>query len=160
MKRVVLALGLTTLAGCFHILTTEQLVQRSTREFWSVTTEQATEGCAKALETLGYKVTVKDLPTGVIRTAPKSIYVTASGGNGTATLTEDALAWNVQIQPISSGVVVKATPRAYRNGDDITARGLPDIVIDPKFNTLWSEFSSALGKEPIAPPGVAAAPAK
>ena len=144
MKTAMVGL-LVLVSGCFHMLTPTELSDRGTRVFRKVAVAKATGACAEALETLGYKVTVKDLELGRVKTAPKVIQVSAAGGNGYASMTEDALAWSVNIKTKGELVRIHAVPRGYRNGSDISQRGMPDVVIDPKFNDLWNELSSSLG---------------
>jgi len=144
MKTAMLSLSLL-FAGCFHMLTPTELSDRGTRVFKKVAVSRATNACAEALETLGYKVTVKALEVGMVTTAPKVIMVSASGGNGYAAMTEDALSWSVNVKTKGNVLRVHAVPRGFRNGSDISQRGMPDVVIDPKFNDLWNELASTLG---------------
>ena len=136
---------LSALSGCFHILTPTELADRGTRVFHKTTLASATTACADALATLGYKVTVKDAELGVVKTAPKVIQIGATGGNGYANVTEDALSWSVHVKLVSDAVRIHAVPRGSRNGSDISQRGMPDVVIDPKFKDLWSELATTLG---------------
>ena len=146
---------LAAMSGCYHyhLLTPAELASRGTRQFSQTTQTQAVEATASALETLGYKVTLKVPETGLLKTAPKVFVVYATGNASSATAHEDAVAWNVQVEPASTGVVIHASPRGFRNGTEITERGMPDVVIEPKFRDLWKEISSSLGS-----PAVEAAP--
>ena len=145
----VLAFVFLMMSGCYHILTGAELAAHGTRQFSQVSRAQAVAASATALETLGYKITVKEVERGIIKTAPRVIMVNAVGGPGYANASEDALAWNVVVEDSASGAVIHAEPRGFRNGTEISERGMPDILVDPKFRDLFKEISSTLGVAPV-----------
>ncbi len=139
------------LTGCalfFTPLTKEELSQRGKRHFSKVGSERLTRVTTVALQSLGYHVTVTDSSTGLIRTAPHSMIVSATGSSGGANVTEDGLAWVVRIGEDSSGNFVQATPRGFRNGSEMRAEGIwIASIIDPKFEDLWREIEETLHDE-------------
>lgn len=143
----VLFLVAISLFGCVHYtnLTKAQLEERGTRRYANVTREQVTEASAIALETLGYRVTLKQPETGVVKTQPKTILVSATGSRTYAQATEDQLAWAVNIEPSGSDVVLHALPRGFRNGTEQKEDGIwVAEMIDTKFRDLLNEITSTL----------------
>ena len=111
--------------------------------------ENATEACATALSTLGYRVTVKVPETGIVKTAPASVRTSASGGPGYANITEDGLAWGIVVESSGVDAVVHATPRGFRNGSELQndSQWVAEIM-DAKFRDLWREIDGTLGAQP------------
>jgi hypothetical protein len=131
----------------YTTLSPAQLTERGTHRYANATREKATEACAVALATLGYKVTVKQPESGVVKTAPSSIMTSATGGAGYADVTEDGLAWSIAIDSAGSDVVVHATPRGFRNGSEVRDDGMwVAEVMDAKFGDLWREMGATLGR--------------
>jgi hypothetical protein len=159
MKRLIVCtfLALSPL-GCspgYTTLTAAQVVERGTRRYPNVTREQATEGCARALATLGYEVTVKDPGTGTVKTAPRSILASSQGTSGYAELNDDSLSWSITVQASGAEAVLSAAPRGFRNGTEVKEAAMWTAqVLDGKFRDLWSEVDAALGAKlsPWAPP--------
>jgi hypothetical protein len=145
---LVLAAALATLApACvsYHPLTPAELSLRGTHRYPGVARERATDACAVALATLGYQVTLKEPESGVIKTAPKVIMVSATGGPGYANATEDGLAWSVDVEQAGSDSVVHATPRGFRNGTEMHEENMwVAEAIDGKFDDLWHEVDGVL----------------
>lgn len=170
----VLASGFSLSAvACFTSYTTltpAQLKERGTGTYTNVTVERGVEAVASALTTLGYKVTVKDVQAGIVKTAPREIMVsstaTATRGVGfndrtvtaQAETTKDELAWRVTVRAEGTGVRIEAEPRGFRNGSEISdQQGMWTAeIMDPKFRDISRELSDVLGAK--APATVTAAP--
>jgi hypothetical protein len=152
MKTFVLSCFLALAApACSHytLLSTAELNQRGTHRYANTSRQQATEACAIALSTLGYRVTVKQPEPGIVKTAPASIMTSATGGRGYANVIEDGLAWSIVVEPSGSDVVVHATPRGFRNGSELEDEGIwVAEVMDAKFRALWREMDGTLGVRP------------
>ncbi len=163
MKRLIFCvlLGIAPLACANYTpITPAQLVERGTHRYANVTVEKATQGCATALATLGYKVTVTEAQSGVVKTAPLAFTATATTkasaqkdpltGNVSAhaetEMTQDGLAWRVAVEGTGADVIVRLTPRAYRNGSEITEGEIWIAeVMDAKFRDVWREVDAAVG---------------
>jgi hypothetical protein len=140
-----LAVATPACAEVFHPLTPAALAERGTHRYPGVDRDKATDACAVALETLGYKVTMKDPATGLVKTAPKTIMVSAVGHGATADVTEDGLAWSLAVEQSGSDVVVHATPRGFRNGSEMHEENVwVAEAIDSKFDDLWHEVDGVL----------------
>lgn len=135
-------------AACAHytVLSQAQLAERGTHRYTNTTRETATEACATALATLGYRVTVKEPDTGIVKTAPASIMTSATGGRGYANITDDGLAWSIVVEPSGGDVILHATPRGFRNGSELRDESMwVAEVMDAKFRDLWREIDGTLG---------------
>jgi hypothetical protein len=93
---MLLAAAFISLASAFsqRVMTPEQVSQAGTRRYVGASREAAVEGCAVALATLGYEVTLKDPANGRVKTAPKTILVTAKGDGNSASATDDQPSWS------------------------------------------------------------------
>ena len=162
MKALLVLLSSFLVIACGHytVLTPAQVAERGTHRYANVSREAGTEACATALSTLGYKVTVKRTESGVVRTAPATIMVSATGGAGYANASEDGLAWGIVVEPSGADVVVHATPRGFRNGSELhDANMWTAEIMDAKFQDLWREVDGTLnvpgsGKAEEGGPGV------
>jgi hypothetical protein len=135
--------------GHYTVLSPAQLTERGTHRYGNTSREKATEACATALSTLGYKVTVKQPESGIVKTAPASMMTSATGGAGYANVTEDGLAWSLVVEPSGSDVVIHAKPRGFRNGSEMQDEGMwVAEVMDGKFGDLWREIDGTLGVQP------------
>jgi hypothetical protein len=157
-------------ASCtsYTVLTPADLQQRGTRSFPGATRQAAVEASATALESIGYRVTQRSADTGIVKTAPREIFAEATtqtdlersaildrveGAKSTTTVQRDALAWTLRITPSGDGVTIVATPRAYRNGDEIDdPNAFVAEVMDPKFAALWREVGDSMGAATKAGP--------
>jgi hypothetical protein len=134
--------------ACTHysVLTPAQVSERGTHRYGNASREKVVDACAAALATLGYKVTVKQPDSGVVKTAPASVMTSATGGPGYANVTEDGLAWSLVVETSGTDVVVHATPRGFRNGSELHDENLwVAEVMDAKFRDLWHEIDGTLG---------------
>ncbi|MEO6575029.1 MAG: hypothetical protein ABIP89_14390 [Polyangiaceae bacterium] len=150
MKTLLLVLSCFLFLACGHytVLTPAQLAERGTHRYPNVSRENGTEACASALSTLGYKVTVMRPDTGLIKTAPATIMVSATGGAGYANTSEDGLAWGIVVETSGSDVVVHATPRGFRNGSELhDANMWTAEIMDAKFQDLWREVDGTLNTQ-------------
>ena len=146
---------IVTLLACIHYttLTPTQLSERGTRRYANTSSEKALKACADSLSTLGYKVTVVQPESGIIKTAPHSIMTSATGGAGYANVTDDGLAWAVAVEQSGNDVVVHATPRGFRNGSEVHEDGMwVAEVMDAKFKDLWNEIDQNLGTVGVGAP--------
>jgi hypothetical protein len=141
--------------GCYlfksvTVLTPAQMTERETRHYPGVDREKAIAAVATALDTLGYKVTVRMPEKGVVKTAPKTVSVSATSNGYTASATEDQLAWTITVGSAGTESVVRAVPRPFRNGNEIGEGEMKWAAeaIDPKFRDLWKELDAALGVTP------------
>ena len=155
MKAFVLCVFFAVAApGCFPpVLTPAQLTERGTRRYANVRREKATEAAATALATLGYVVTVEDRASGVVKTAPLKILstMTITDGEGSATTTEDRLAWILTVEASGPDVVVHAVPRGFRNGSELHDANMWQAeVMNAKFQDLWREIDETLRMGPPA----------
>lgn len=169
LAAVATAMVVAAATGCvsYTVLGPAELQQRGTRSFAGVSREAAVEASAVALESLGYRVTQRAADAGLVKTAPKEIFAEAhtdtdvkrspisdrvSGAESTTTVQRDALAWTLRITPSGDGVTILATPRAYRNGDEIDdPNAFVAEVMDPKFAALWREVGDSMGTAQPAP---------
>ncbi len=141
-------------SACTHytVLSPAQLSERGTHRYANTSREKVIEACAAALATLGYKVTVKQPESGVVKTAPASIMTSATGGGGYASVTEDGLAWSLVVETSGADVVVHATPRGFRNGSEVQDEKMwVAEVMDGKFRDLWREIDGTLKSERECP---------
>ncbi|HEY4117166.1 MAG TPA: hypothetical protein VGM56_04900 [Byssovorax sp.] len=150
----VLATSVAALPGCFAMvqpLTAAEVAERGTRRFDGATREKTTEAIATSLTTLGYKVTVASPETGVVKTAPKTVFVSASaqgyGYSSTVAAEEDQIAWAIRVESTERGSLVHAVPRGYRNGTELTENDMSWVpaILDPKLRDIWNEVASTLG---------------
>ena len=157
MRVLVLAAAFAAVS-CAHYTpyTAQQLIDRGTHCIAGVSAAQALDGSATALTTLGYTVTLKNAEQGVVKTAPKTIMVSATGVGNSANATDDGIAWSIQIETAGGDVVLHAVPRAFRNGSEIHDEGIwVAEVMDSKFQDLWNEIDSTLGVKPAPAPAAA-----
>jgi hypothetical protein len=156
VKRLVLwCFVMLVAAGCqsYTVLSPAQLSAKGTHRYGNSSKEQVTGACTTALTTLGYKVTVSEPGSGVVKTAPSSIMTSATGGAGYANVTDDGLAWSIVVEATDGGIVVHATPRAFRNGTEIHEKGIwVAEVMDAKFADLWRELDETLGAKAVVAP--------
>ena len=140
-------------ASCMTVLSPEEMQNRGTREYTRVKAEEAVSACSVALDTLGYRVTVSDAKSGIIRTAPKSFMVTTSGtvsgsasyANVATEVQEDGLAWVIQVKRSGEKTVVRATPHGFRNGSEMHKEKMwVAEVMDSKFADLWGQIEANL----------------
>lgn len=117
-----------------------------TRHYRSVNEGQGLKAAQAALKTLGFQVTAVNRRTGTILTAPHQIGESAvATSDYSAVAFEDELAWKLRVSPDGSGVVMRATPRAYVNGNSVPRDKLPYEAIKPKFDSLWRAVNEVLG---------------
>ncbi|MDB5220426.1 MAG: hypothetical protein JWO86_8353 [Myxococcaceae bacterium] len=143
-------------AGCqsYTVLSPAQLTAKGTHRYGgNASREQVTGACTTALTTLGYKVTVSEPASGIVKTAPSSIMTSATGGAGYANVTDDGLAWSIVVESAGESIIVHATPRAFRNGTEIHEKGIwVAEVMDAKFADLWRELDETLRAKAVAAP--------
>ncbi len=152
---------LSTLALCacqsFHALTSIEMEQRGTRILPDTSVEKVVHASDIALKNLGFAISQKELQaeSGMVKTAPREIMVTASStsnysrvtqsARSQATVTRDEMAWVLNIYQEGKDVRVSARPRAFRNGDEIIGKEVfVAQVVDPKFQALWQELTENL----------------
>ena len=149
MLKSILFMGLFSLllSSCasYTPLSQKQLTDMGTHRFAKVNRAKLTEASAVALETLGYRVTLKQPAAGVVKTSPTTVMTSATGHAHAASVTQDGLAWTLRIEQTGSGAVVRATPRGYRNGSEMRRDGMwVAEVMDQKFQDLWREIDTTL----------------
>lgn len=151
LTRLILALSMMmTLASCalfYHVLTPAEIDERGTRKFSSSSSEKLAEVSAVALQSLGYKVIQNKCDEGVctVKTSPQNISTTAYAQYGSASLVQDGLAWQLNISPAESGSIVKASPKAVRNGNVLPDKSaFVAEIMDKKFKDLWAEINGNL----------------
>lgn len=128
------AIGVTPLSKA-------DLDKRSTRSFPAVTVAKAVEASRVALATLGYSVTLTNPSLGLVKTGPRIMY--------SRDAQRDELAWTLHVEAVGAGVLVRAVPRAFRNGTEMTGENVwVAEIIDPKFNDLWRELGSTISAMP------------
>ena len=88
-----LAVAATTLPACMRTITPDEIAQRGTKPYPGKSPAQVMKASVVALKTLGFDVVAAD--GGKVKTAPKTIQVTAVGGAYSASSYEDALAWTL-----------------------------------------------------------------
>jgi hypothetical protein len=146
-----LALAVPACAPVYSALSPTQLAERGTHRYPGVTREKAVDACAMALSTLNYRVTVKQSETGLVKSAPAAIMTSATGGRNYATVSEDGLAWSIVVETAGNDVIVRATPRGFRNGSEVHDEGMwVAEVMDAKFRDLWREVDENLGAGKVA----------
>jgi hypothetical protein len=151
MKRLVLCCFLfLAVPACasYTVLTPAQVAERGTRRYANVSREKATDACATALATLGYKVTVTQPEAGIVKTAASTMMTSATGDRNYANVTEDGLAWSIVIEVSGADVVVHAAPRGFRNGTEVQDAGMwVAEVMDAKFRDLWREIDGMVAMQ-------------
>ena len=136
-------------AGCFssasppRMMTTQELEARSVKSY---PTDVATgmRAAEAALRTLGFEVTVVSAETGIVKTAPRDFMSSASGARNQATVYRDELAWTVTLTAAGDKLPVKASPKAYTNGNPVPPDRIPAEALDPKFTAFWNELDAAM----------------
>src|SRR5688500_7059900 len=150
-----LALGIFTLSagisGCFmrpKMMTPADFDAFGVRSYQGVSKESAIEASTSALKTLGFEVTVADRASGMVKTAPRylmtSSSATASGTHAVSTSHGHELAWTIEIEGDAGSSKVRATPRAFMDGQQLPGDQIPIQAIKPKYDDLWRELSEAM----------------
>jgi hypothetical protein len=157
--RTGLGLAAAFLAGCasYTALSPEDLSRLGTRQYARCTVTQASDGAATAFKTLGYEISRLDSASGVVKTAPKAIFVESRATakhyktlgpdetKATMTVQRDTLAWVARSVADGDGVTIVMTPRAYRNGVEKTGPGtFVKEVMDPHYQQVWRELQDEL----------------
>jgi hypothetical protein len=136
------AIAATTLPACMRTITPDEIEQRGTKPYPGKSPAQVMKASVVALKTLGFDVVVAD--GGKVKTAPKTIQVTAVGGAYSASSYEDALAWTLDVDAASDGSVIHAHPRSYRNGQPLDERNLSYNYMSHAFSDLFKEIDGNL----------------
>lgn len=149
--------GLSAGCGGYTVLTPEELTHLGTRQYDGCDVTRASERAAAAFETLGYKVTRLDKAGGVVKTAPKVVFVesnaTSAHYRGLAqpetktniSVQRDALAWVTRSSANGNGVTIVVRPRAYRDSVEKTHPGtFTKEFMDPHFQQVWREIQDEL----------------
>jgi hypothetical protein len=129
-------------------LTPQDLEQRGTRGFPNVSIEGAVAATASALSTLGYVVTLKSANPGLVKTAPRQVSTSATGGRYNAQLITDELSWSIEVFSDQGMTWLRATPHAFRNGAEMGGTAFVAEVLDPRFNDLWRELTETMSMRP------------
>jgi hypothetical protein len=153
---IVVAVGLL---GCtpHRLVSAADLQRYGTRPFKEPKAE-VVRATATALRTLGYEVTVADEATGKVKTSPKVVVI---GAVRTSTYTavgyQNAIAWTIDVTPGSDGsTLVRATPRAYLNGQEDTRDRWDADYMEQSIDTVFREIASDLPATAAPTEGVAA----
>jgi hypothetical protein len=136
------AVPAAALSACMRTITPAEIEQRGTKPYPGKGPAQVMKASVVALETLGFKVVVAE--GGKVKTAPKTIQVSAVGGAYSATAIEDALSWTLDIDAASDGTVIHAHPRSYRNGQPLDERNLGYNYMSHAFDDLFREIDDNL----------------
>lgn len=142
------AASVLALTGC-RPATAAELQDWGTRTYAGTTTAQALRASLTALRSLGYDIAATDSAS-QIKTAPKLVSVTATGGQYSAQAVSDSLAWDVDIRPSAQGIVIHAAARGYTAGQAVDATHLNASYMKKAFETLFDEIERDLGV--VAPP--------
>jgi TonB family protein len=137
-------------------ITPAEIEQRGTKPYPGKSPAQVMKASVVALKTLGFDVVVAD--AGKVKTAPKTIQVSAVGGAYSATAIEDALAWTLDVDAASDGSVIHAHPRSYRNGQPLDERNLGYNYMSHAFSDLFKEIDDNLPGGVTRPRGGRLAP--
>jgi len=145
-----LALAAPIVAGCGRTITPAEIDTYGTRAYRGPTKAQTVKATSVALASLGYEVVLADATSGVVKTSPKVVQTHAYGSQYSATSIQDALAWSVQVTSTPNGSLVRAKPRAYRNGQPLDDSQLMASYMQKAFETLFTEIETNLpaGAEP------------
>jgi hypothetical protein len=138
------AIAATTLAACMRTITPDEIEQHGTKPYPGKSQAQVMKASVVALKTLGFEVVVADAASGKVKTAPKTIQVSAVGGAYSATAIEDALSWTLDVDAASNGSVIHAHPRSYRNGQPLDERNLGYNYMNRAFTDLFKEIDDNL----------------
>ena len=143
-------------AACARTITPAEIERKGTKPYPKQGRAQLVQATSVALKTLGFDVTVSDPNAGKVKTAPKTIQVTAVGSRYSATAYSDSLAWVIDVTPDSSGgSVLRARPRAYRNGVPLDETNLTASYMDRAFRDLFREIEDNIpGYVATTPPAV------
>lgn len=158
-----IAAALIFSTGCslftsYQVLSPAEVQKLGTRTYATTPPAAAFTAAHQALEMAGYRIVVDEPATGTLKTAPKQLSSTAEstgkvhdtivGTTVTAEtqVTDDSLAWSLSITASSTGSTVRAQPRGFRNGLEITNEEnvWADTVITPQFNALFRSIESNL----------------
>lgn len=143
---VVLSLifGAPLVVGCGRTITPAEIDQYGTRAYRGPTKAQTVKATSIALASLGYEVVVADGTSGVVKTSPKVVQTHAYGSQYSATSIQDSLAWSVQITSTPNGSLVRAKPRAYRNGQPLDDNQMMASYMQKAFASLFAEIETNL----------------
>jgi hypothetical protein len=112
---LVLALSaVPTFVACARTLTPEQVSELGKKSYPTHAPEAVMKASVTALRTLGFEIVVAE--GGQVKTAPKPVMVTASGGGGVAYAASNDIAWTLTIEPAGDGSSVHAVPRMITGG--------------------------------------------
>ena len=143
----------TTLVGCPRAITPAEIDHNGTKTFYGRDAGQVVRATVAALRTLGYDVTVADVGSGKVKTAPKLVVVHAVGNSYGATALRDELAWSIDFVRASDGTVVRLTPRFFRNGQPLDNSQISADPLNKAFADLFREIDSNLpGGAPLNAP--------
>lgn len=138
LRNILIGISAIYLSGCttYQVLTSDQLSERGTKVYKGVSVERSIEATLAALKVLGYDVTLKEVKAkmALIKTAP---------------MNRDGVSWALLIRPDGDDVQIKARPKAYRNGAEMTGEKVfVAEVMDPRFRDLWNEIDGLLVGKP------------
>ena len=148
-----------SLVTSYTVLSAAEVQKLGTRTYANTPPAAAFTATHQALEMAGYRIVVDEPATGTLKTAPKQISSHAESEakvhepilgppkvTSETTVTEDSLAWNLSITASGAGSTVRAQPRGFRNGLEITDNEnvWADTVITPQINALFRSIESNL----------------
>lgn len=138
--------SLATLVGCGRPATPAELQDWGTRTYSGTSKAAAFKACVTAVRTQGYDVVTADAGLGQVRTAPKTVSVTAVATSSyTAAATSNQLAWDLDVTTSPAGTVVHATPRGYSAGQEVPATKMNSAYVKKALETLFSEIERDMG---------------
>lgn len=144
-----------------HVMTSAIVDAEGTRTY-ALPPERVFAAARGALLALGYEVVFADEQSGVIKTQPKATltlrnengsYSRTYGGfggsyHGTTTSTNYAHSYSVTVAADAKGVRVRAAPRMFINGDDVSGTPVWDLPIErDRWAQLFREIGSNLGTQ-------------
>ncbi len=147
-----------SLVTSYTVLSAAEVQKLGTRTYANTPPAAAFTAAHQALEMAGYRIVVDEPATGTLKTAPKQISshaeseakvqdtIVGTKVTSETTVTDDSLAWSLSISASAAGSTVRAQPRGFRNGLEITDNEnvWADTVITPQINALFRSIESNL----------------
>jgi hypothetical protein len=128
-------------SACARTLTTAEVEALGHHNYPNHAPADVLDASVVALRTMGFEVVFAD--GGTVKTAPKPVMVTASGGGGVAYAASNDIAWDLTFEPAGNGTNVHAVPRMTSAGTSYDGPVNADYI-EKSMADLFKEVQSNL----------------
>jgi hypothetical protein len=128
-------------SACARTLTPAEVEALGHHNYPKHAPAQVLDASVVALRTMGFEVVVAE--GGTVKTAPKPIMVTASGGGGVAYAASNDMAWDLTFESAGDGTKVHAVPRMISAGTSYDGPVQADYI-EKAMADLFKEIQSNL----------------